>query len=63
MNSISLVKVEVLHILHFFIYTMDEAIDIQLHAIQNKCRSRFSKEHDFKKVTELVSSQMDIYLI
>ena len=63
MKSISLVKVEVLHILHFFTYTMDEAIDIQLHAIYNECRGRFSTEHDFKKVTELVYSQMDIYLI
>ena len=63
MNSISLVKVEVLHILHFFMYTMDEAINIQLHAIYNECRSRFSKEADFKKVTEMVSSEMDIDLI
>ena len=63
MNSISLVKVEVLHILHFSMYTMDEAINIQLHAIHNECRSRFSKESDFKKVTELVSSEMDIDLI
>ena len=63
MNSISLVKVEVLHILHFSMYTMDEAINILLHAIYNECRSRFSKESNFKKVTELVSSEMDIDLI
>ena len=44
-------------------YTMDEAINIQLHAIYNECRSRFSKESNFKKVTELVSSEMDIDLI
>ena len=63
MNSISLVKVEVLHILHFSMYTMEEVINIHIHAIYNECRSTFSKESDFKKVTELASSEVDIDLI